>query len=167
MREIFARQFPHISRLMVAAWVAFLVLSTAAMMAQSTSATSPTTAQPGEKQGVAMKQFVLIFRQGTAGQVSPAEEAKRSTEIRAWAKKLIAEGYSFDPRQLGHETYRITPDGESDGAGERLVVNLLFFGARDFEDAVRVAKSHPGVGYGSFVEVRDWTAPGPPVAPAH
>jgi hypothetical protein len=150
---------------MMAAWVAFLVLSTAAMMAQSTSATSLTANRQAEKQGGVMKQYILIFRQASAAQVSPEEQARRSTEIRVWANKLIAEGYSFDPRKLGQEIYRIAPDGESDGAGERLVVNLLFFGAKDFDDAVRIAKSHPGVGYGTHIEVREWTAPVLPAAP--
>ena len=111
-----------------------------------------------------MKQFVLIFRQANAGPVSPEEQAKRHAEILAWARKWIAEGYSFDPRQLGQESYRITPDGESDGSGERSVVNLLFLTAKDFDDAVRVAKTHPGVRFGTHVEVRAWTAPPPLVA---
>jgi hypothetical protein len=166
MRETFTGKFPHISKLRMAAWVAFLVLSTAAMMAQSTPPTGSSATQPSAHQGAAMKQFVLIFRQGTARQVSPEEQAKRFAEIRAWARKWIGEGYSFDPRQLGQETYRIAPDGDSDSAGERTIVNLLFLTAKDFDDAVKIARTHPGVGYGTHIEVRDWTAPGPPVAPA-
>lgn len=111
-----------------------------------------------------MKQFVLIFRQGSAGPISPGEQAKRSTEIRAWARGWIDQGYSFDPRQLGHESYRIAPDGESDSGGERTVVNFLFLTAKDFDDAVRIAKTHPGVRFGTHVEVRAWTAPGPAAA---
>jgi hypothetical protein len=110
-----------------------------------------------------MKQFVLIFRQGSAGQVSPEEQAKRHAEILAWARKWVAEGYSFDPRRLEQESYRIAPDGEGDG-DERSVVNLLFLTAKDFDDAVRIAKTHPGVHFGTHIEVRAWTAPGPPVA---
>jgi len=109
-----------------------------------------------------MKQFVLIFRQGSGGQVSAEEQAKRTAEIRAWAGGWIEQGYSFDPRQLEQESYRIAPDGESDG-DERSVVNLLFLTAKDFDDAVRVAKTHPGVRFGTHIEVRAWTAP-PPLA---
>jgi len=145
--------------------VAFFVLSTAVILAQSTSTTEPTTNQASTKKGAGMKQFVLIFRRGSAGQVSPEEQARRTAEIRAWARKWIDEGYSFDPRQLDDETYRIAPDGDNDEAGERTVLNLLFFTAKDFDDAVRIAKSHPGVGYGRHIEVRAWTVPGPPLAP--
>lgn len=108
-----------------------------------------------------MKQFVLIFRQGNAGQVSKEEQAKRHEEILAWARKWIAEGYSFDPRRLGEEAYWIAPDGEGDDSGEKSVVNLLFLTAKDFDDAVRVAKTHPGVHFGTHIEVRAWTAPAP------
>jgi len=111
-----------------------------------------------------MKQFVFIFRQGTAAQVSPEEQAKRHEEILAWARKWIAEGYSFDPRRLGEEAYRIAPDGGGDDAGERTIVNLLFLTAKDFDDAVRIAKTHPGARYGTYIEVRDWTVPGLPAA---
>jgi hypothetical protein len=145
----------------MAAWVAFFALSTAVIQAQSTSTTEPITNQASAKKGAGMKQFVLIFRPGSAGQVSPEEQARRTAEIRAWARKWIEEGYSFDPRQLGHEIYRIAPDGDSDDAGEKTVVNLLFLTAKDFDDAVRIAKSHPGVGFGTHIEVRAWTPPGP------
>jgi hypothetical protein len=158
-----SKQFPHISRWRTAAWVAFFVLSTVVILAQSTSTTEPTTNQAGTKKEAGMKQFILIFRQGSAGQVSPGEQARRTEEIRAWARKWIEEGYSFDPRQLGHETYRIASDG--DDVGERTVTNLLFLTAKDFDDAVRIAKSHPGVGFGTHIEVRAWTVPGPPIAP--
>jgi hypothetical protein len=164
MRDISARQFPHISILKMAVWVAFFVLSTIALMAQPASAIHPTTTEPGEGQGAVMKQFVLIFRQGNGGQISPEERAKRSAEILTWARKWIGEGYSFDPRQLGQESYRIAPDGEGDDGSERNVVNLLFLTAKDFDDAVRVAKTHPGVHFGTHIEVRAWTSPAPLVA---
>jgi hypothetical protein len=164
MRDISARQFLHISKLKMAAWVALFVLSAAALMAQQASASGAMAIGTGEGQGAAMKQFVLIFRQGSAGPVSPEERAKRSAEILTWARKWIGEGYSFDPRQLGQESYRIAPDGEGDGSGERSVVNLLFLNAKDFDDAVRIAKTHPGVHFGTHIEVRAWMAPGTPVA---
>ena len=65
-----------------------------------------------------MKQFVLIFRQGSGGPVSPEERAKRTAEIREWARGWIEQGYSFDPRQLEQESYLIAPDGEGDGEGD-------------------------------------------------
>lgn len=145
-------------------WVAFFGLSVAAMLAQQTSTAKPTVGQSGSTEGAAMQQFVLIFRQGDGGPVSAEEQARRSAAIRDWARKRTAEGYSFDPRALGKEVYRIPAEG--DGAGERLVGNLLFFAAKDLDDAVRVAKSHPGATWGTHIEVRAWSAPTPLVAPA-
>jgi hypothetical protein len=164
MRDISAGQFPHISKLRVVAWAALFVLSTAASMAQQASASGAVANRTGVGQGAVMKQFVFIFRQGTAEQVSPEEQSQRSAEIRAWARGWIEQGYSFDPRQLGKESYGIAPDGESLSSGQRSVVNLLFLTAKDFGDAVRIAKTHPGVRFGTHIEVRAWTAPGPPVA---
>lgn len=111
-----------------------------------------------------MQQFVLIFRLGDGGPVSAEEQARRSAAIRDWAKKLVEQGYSFDPRALGKEVYRIPAEG--DDAHERLVGNLLFLTAKDFDDAVRIAKSHPGAAWGTHIEVRAWSVPGPPAAPA-
>jgi hypothetical protein len=140
----------------MAAWVALLVLSTAAVFAQS-----PSTAQPGEKQGVAMKQFVFIFRQG-ARKLSPELQSQRNDEIRVWAISLINEGHKLDPRALSQETCRIAPEGESGANGERPVANLLFLEASDFDEAVKIAKTHPGTRYGAIIEVRAWAPPGAP-----
>src|SRR5271168_3589661 len=137
MRDISAGQFPHISKVKMAAWIVLFALSTAALTAQQSSVSRPMATRTGEGQGEVMKQFVLIFRQGNAGQVSPEERAKRTAEIITWARKWIGEGYSFDPRQLGQESFRIAPDGEGDDSGEKSVVNLLFLTAKDFDDAVR------------------------------
>lgn len=161
MRETLAEQFPRMSRLGMAA--AFLALSATAFAGQSPSASRPNTTLPAEKQGVAMKQFVLIFRQGSK-KLSPEERSKLSLEIRAWAKQWIQEGYSFDPRALSQESFWITPDNA--GNGERPVTNLLFLTAKDFDDAVRIAKTHPGARYGTEIEIRAWAPPNQTVTQA-
>jgi hypothetical protein len=107
-----------------------------------------------------MQQFVLIFRPGDGGPVSAEEQARRSVAIRDWARKLVEQGYSFDPRALGKEIYRIPAEGDD----ERLVGNLLFFAAKGFDDAVRIAKSHPGAAWGTHIEVRAWSSPVPAAA---
>jgi hypothetical protein len=103
-----------------------------------------------------MKQYVLIFRQGSR-KLSPEERSQLSLEIRAWAKQRIQQGYSFDPRALSQESCWITPDNAE--KGERPVTNLLFFAAKDFDEAVRIAKTHPGARYGTEIEVRAWAPP--------
>jgi hypothetical protein len=164
MRETSAAQFLHILRWTMAAWTMLLILP-AAVLAQATSKTSPNPVQSAGNQGVAMQQFVLIFRQGTSRTLSAEEQAARFKEIKAWAKEWTDKGYRFDPRQLSQQIYLITPtDGEA--GGEKRVINLLFLTAKDFDDAVKAAKTHPGVRYGTEIEVRGWAAPGAPATPA-
>lgn len=104
-----------------------------------------------------MKQhFVFLFRRGSRT-LSPEEHGQLSLEIRAWAKQWIQEGYSLDPRALSQESFWITPDNA--GNDERPITNLLFLTAKDFDDAVRIAKSHPGARYGTEIEVRAWAPP--------
>ena len=77
----------------------------------------------------------------------------------AWAAELTNKGYKLDPRALSQETYRITSEGESSAPEEKPVSNLLFLEAGSFEEAVKIAKSHPGARYGTEIEVRAWTRP--------
>lgn len=102
-----------------------------------------------------MKQFVFIFRKGTR-ELSPEEVNRRDSEIKAWAGALNKEGRKLDPKALSHETYRSGPNGE------RQVTNLLFLEASDFDEAVKIAKTHPGTRYGGNIEVRAWALPGAP-----
>jgi hypothetical protein len=104
-----------------------------------------------------MKQFVFIFRKG-ARELSPEEVNRRDSEIKAWAGTLNKEGHKLDPRALSQETYRT--EGDSGGPGERPVTNLLFLEASGFDEAVKSAKTHPGMRYGGNIEVRAWALPG-------
>jgi hypothetical protein len=112
-----------------------------------------------------MQQFVLIFRKGSGGEVSAEESSRRTVAIKAWAKRWTDKGYVFDPRGMGPEIYRLGSDGDKDEAAENRILNLLFFNAKDFDDAVRVAKTHPGLEYGRLIEVRAWAAPSGPAKP--
>jgi hypothetical protein len=147
------------------AWVALLVLPAAGLLAQSEATSQPSTTKTGETRGAAMQQFAFLFRPGPR-KLSAEEITKRNEEIKAWAAELISKGYKLDPRALSQETYRITADGESGAASDKPVSNLLFFEASSFEEAVKIAKSHPGARYGTEIEVREWTRPGAVPAPA-
>jgi len=39
------------------------------------------------------------------------------------------------------------------------VIALNFIEAADFAEAVKIAKTHPGLRYGVHIEVRPWTDP--------
>jgi hypothetical protein len=161
VRETLAEQFPRMSRLGMAA--VFLALSATAFAGQSPSASRPDTTLPAENHEVAMGQFVLLFRPGSR-KLSLEEHSQLSLETRAWAKQWIQEGYSLDPRALSQESFWITPDNAGNDA--RPVTNLLFLTAKDFDDAVRIAKTHPGARYGTEIEVRAWAPPNLTVTPA-
>lgn len=107
-------------------------------------------AAPGE-------QFVVIFRQPQP--LTEADRQRVSEETRAWAKQQNDKGHKLDPHILAPESHWIGPDVVD---GPAPVTALLFFEARDFTQAVEVARTHPAVRYGVSVEVRPWA---PPPAP--
>jgi hypothetical protein len=110
-----------------------------------------------------MEQFVFLFRKGPA-KLSEAEEKRRAEEVRTWAMRQVSEGRALDPRILGEESERVNPNGASGPGNEWPVVAAVFLQASDFNEAVKIAKDHPGVRYGVSVEVRPWALP--PAAPA-
>lgn len=127
----------------------------------------PNAAQNNET-GSTMSTFVFIFRQSPA-ELSLSDQKRRAEEVRAWAQRQNSKGHKLDPRMLGDNSYRIGPgDHEAPGGtgvGERLTA-ILFVEARDFAEAVSIAKTHPGLRYGAVsVEVRPWVRPVPPSAP--
>jgi len=109
-----------------------------------------------------MQQFVLLFRQGPPLPV--AEQKRLSDEVVAWARQQDARGHHVDPRQLGDENRWIGPDVPGAPTGDSVVVaspddvgalsSILFLQARDFAEAVEIARTHPGLRYGASVEVR-------------
>ena len=113
-----------------------------------------------------MKSFVLIFRQGS----KPLTDDDRkliALNMPAWAAELRSSGHNLDPRILADSPSQ-TLHGHGTNASataERPVTALLFIEAEDFQDAVRIAKSHPGLGNDISVEVRAWAPPVPAPAP--
>jgi hypothetical protein len=106
--------------------------------------------------------FVFIYRQ-SARKLSDREQKRRGEEVRAWVARQTSEGRKLDPRLLGDETYTVGLENDgTDGAHSdgRLIV-ILFIEANDFSEAVKIAKTHPGIRYGVSVEVRPWTRPAP------
>jgi hypothetical protein len=108
-----------------------------------------------------MKPFVFIYRQGSRI-LSEEEQKRRADEVRAWALKQITEGRKLDPHLMEPEYYRTSAEGESDHAPagtDSPPVAIVFLEARDFGEAIGIAKTHPGIRYGVSIEVRPWTTP--------
>jgi hypothetical protein len=138
-------------RLLVTLSVVLFVAGMGAVFATSTSFSS--RAQPGAN----MKSgFVFIFRKGNRI-LSEEEQKRRTEEVRAWA---LQEGKAHDlePRVLGDESLYLG-DGDKNLKGEGTVIALNFIRATDLDEAVKIAKSHPGLRYGVSIEVRPWTDP--------
>jgi len=135
---------------------ALALLAGASPRAQSTA--TSTSVDPGSQP---MKQFVILFRQGSKP-LTEADLKKRSEETRAWARDRNAAGHKLDPRILTPDGYRIGADGNSGpvpATDAGLVTALLFLEARDLAQAVEVARAHPATRYGASVEVRPWAPP--------
>jgi len=101
-----------------------------------------------------MTQFVLIFHR-SAKPLSDADTKTLTERIRPWAIKENQAGHKLDPRILNSESVHIGPDHKT-GDGPTA---LLFIEAADLEDAVRLAKSHPGLDFGVSIDVRPWASP--------
>jgi uncharacterized protein len=107
-----------------------------------------------------MKKFAFFFRQSR--QLSDSEQKQRTAEVVAWVKQQIAEGRKLEPRVLD-STHESVVSGEhrddvSTNSGGALVA-INFLEAKDFEEAVEIATTHPGLRYGVSIEVRPWSNP--------
>ncbi len=108
-----------------------------------------------------MKHYALLFYPTRT--LTPEEQGRRAPEIAAWVKQVRQAGIFLDPRVLG-ESAAVLPEASApNGTGPRLT-NIVFFDAPGQDEALRVARSHPGPHYGVIVDVREWTVPQPVTA---
>jgi len=108
-----------------------------------------------------MKQFVFLFRQSPIN-LSDAEQNQRRYEVRSWALRHRAAGGALDGRILEDERYTVLPNADQSPTKpdhEWPLAALAFLEANSFQEAVEIAKTHPGVRYGVSVEVRGWSSP--------
>ena len=112
-----------------------------------------------------MQHYALIFH---ATRPLTAEEVqRRGPEIQTWVKTVNQKGITLDPRAFGETVAEfsqqqgdvVTRNGSSDPA----LVNIVFFDAPGKDQALEIARVHPGLHYGVTVEVREWSTPRPPV----
>jgi hypothetical protein len=117
--------------------------------------------QPLQSQEKPMHHYVLIFR---PTRTLTADELKqRAIEIPAWVKRVSAMGITIDPKALGELAIQFSQQDHAvvshEGPADRTLTNLVFFDATSQEEAVEVARMHPGLHYDVAVELRDWTSP--------
>jgi len=72
-------------------------------------------------------------------------------------------GITLDPEALNPSAVRLSQQNGSlvteEGPADPILTNLVFFDADGQEQAMEVARIHPGLHYGVNVEVREWTSP--------
>jgi hypothetical protein len=130
----------------------------AVLLAGTVAGAAPSS--PSTNRTSTMHEFALIFRPGRA--VDPADLPRRNTAAREWALALRREGtlHAASPLEDGGST--VTQQGVAPVAHERAVASVLVVEAKDLESAVALAKGHPGLAFGTEIEVR----PVKTVAPA-
>ena len=107
-----------------------------------------------------MQHYALIFH--ATRPLTPEELQRRGPEIQAWVKAVNSKGITLDPRAFGEtvatfsqQDTTVTRNGSTDPA----LVNIVFFDAPGKEEALEIARIHPGLHYGVTVEVREWSTP--------
>ena len=121
----------------------------------------PAHAQKLAPQEKPMKHYVLIFHSTRA--LSPEEIKQRGADIAAWVKEVTDMGVTLDPRTLEETLANFSAEGNRivshEGPSDPTFRNLVFFDTASSEQAVTIARTHPGLRYGATVEVREWTSP--------
>jgi hypothetical protein len=108
-----------------------------------------------------MKHFALIFR--ATRTLTPEELKQRAADIAGWVKQVTENGVSLDPRNFGETAANFSKNGSGvvshDGSRDPSLTTIVFIDAPTKEQAVDIARIHPGLNYGVAVEVREWTSP--------
>lgn len=108
-----------------------------------------------------MKHYAMIFHSARA--LTPEESQQRQVQIAAWAKQVEDTGIPLDPRSFGQPAANLfTQGGEvfsHKDSGGPTFSNIVFFDSPSEDQAINIAKMHPGLHYGATVVVRDWTSP--------
>jgi hypothetical protein len=107
-----------------------------------------------------MQEFALIFRPGQA--VNPADLPRRNAAARDWAIALRREGRLAVASPLEDGGFTVTRQGVAPLAADGAVAAVLIVKAGDLDGAVALAKGHPGLAFGTQIEVRPVKAVVPP-----
>jgi hypothetical protein len=120
-----------------------------------------TIAQITARQEKPMKHYALIFH--ATRTLTPEEQKQRTVDIAGWVKKVTDMGITLDPRNFGDtlasfalEDNKVVSRNGSSGAKS---ASIVFFDSPRSEQAVDIARIHPGLNYGVTVEVQEWTSP--------
>jgi hypothetical protein len=108
-----------------------------------------------------LKHYALLFH--TTRALTPEELKQRADEIGFYVKQVTDRGITLDPRSLGETAGTFYGEGNEvvsrKESSDPTLSNILFFDSPSRDQAVDMARTHPGLRYGVTVELREWTSP--------
>ena len=107
-----------------------------------------------------MQEYALIFRAGRA--VDPGDLPRRNAAAREWALGLQRDGTLRHASPLEDDGFVVADRGVTPVERGHAVASVLVIQAKDLESAVALAKGHPGLAFGTEIEVRPVKAVAPP-----
>ena len=99
-----------------------------------------------------MPEFAFIFRAGR--DLNPADLPRRNAAARDWAIALRDRGVLHVASPLEDDGFNVTKEGATPVAREEAVASVLVIEAADLQNALTLAKGHPGLAFGTQIEVR-------------
>ena len=107
-----------------------------------------------------MNEFAFIFR--PTRPVSPDDLPRRNAAARDWALARRSEGTLVRASPLEAEGVKVAQDGAAPIADAHAVGAVLVLQAPNLDAAVALAKGHPGLAFGTEIEVRPVKVVAPP-----
>jgi hypothetical protein len=139
----------------------FVLLLCLGVFCQPVGAQTNSHAQTTNPQEKPMQHYAMLFH--TSLTLTPAEQKQRGLDIAAWVKSVTEMGVTLDPRSLGDTAASFSTEGgeivSHQGSNDPTFSNIVFFDSSSREQAVEIARRHPGLQYGVTVELRQWTSP--------
>jgi hypothetical protein len=99
-----------------------------------------------------MQEFAFLFRATRA--LGPDELSKRNDAARDWVLARNEEGVLRAANPLGDDGFSVSKQGVAPFPREHAVASVLVIRAADLESAVAIARAHPGLAFGTEIEVR-------------
>jgi hypothetical protein len=98
------------------------------------------------------QEFALLFRPTRA--LAPDELPRRNAAARDWALALGRDGALVQASPLEPAGFTVTRNAVVPVHPDRSVASVLVIRAVDLEGALTLAKGHPGLAFGTEIEVR-------------
>ena len=107
-----------------------------------------------------MRDYALIFHPGPS--LDPSDLPRRNAAAREWALALGRDGTLQVASPLEDAGFQVSRQGVVPVSRASAIASVLIVKARHLDEAVGLAQGHPGLAFGTMIEVRPIKA----VAPA-